>query len=90
MYSKQTIIINKTGLHARPASDFVLLAKRFTSDITIRNADKAGKAVNAKSIMQLLTECIGRGTTIEISADGKDETDAVNQLVELIESNFGE
>jgi len=85
MYTRQTKIINKTGLHARPASEFVLLAKSFTSDISM---DK--ESVNAKSIVRLLAEGINQGTEVEISAKGIDETEAVRELVSLIESGFGE
>lgn len=90
MVSKQTKIVNKTGLHARPASNFVLKAKEFESNITIRNLDKDGKAVNAKSIMLILAEGMGQGTNVEISADGPDEAKAVDELVALMESGFGE
>jgi phosphocarrier protein HPr len=90
MVSKQTVIINKTGLHARPASDFVLKAKKFQSKITIRNIDDNGEAVNAKSIARLLAEGIGHGTKIEISAEGPDEETAAETLAALIETGFGE
>lgn len=90
MLKKETRIINKTGLHARPASDFVLLAKSFESKVMIRNVDHNSDPVNAKSIVRLLAEGIGQGTKIEITAEGTDETKAVKELVELIESGFGE
>lgn len=90
MTTKQTTIINKTGLHARPASDFVLRAKKFESKITLKNLDAAGETVNAKSIVRLLAEGIGQGTKIEITADGSDEQNAVQELVALIETGFGE
>ena len=89
MYSKQTTVINRTGLHARPASDFVIAAKRFESKVTVRNiAD--GEAVNAKSIVRILAEGMSQGTRIEIAADGLDEQQAVEQLVQLVDSGFGE
>lgn len=90
MYSKQTKVVNATGLHARPASDFVLAAKKYESKVTIRNVDEDGEAVNAKSIVRLLAEGMGQGTTIEIAAEGSDEQEAVDALVELVESGFGE
>ncbi len=90
MVTKQTSIINKTGLHARPASDFVLKAKGFESKITIRNLDENGEAVNAKSIVRLLAEGMGQGTRVEIAAEGPDEQQAVEALVALIETGFGE
>ncbi|GEM_PF-82556 len=90
MISKQATIINKTGLHARPASDFVLKAKKFESKITIRNIDGNSEAVNAKSIIRLLAEGMGQGTKIEIVTEGPDEQQAADELVTLIESGFGE
>ena len=90
MVNKQTAIINKTGLHARPASDFVLKAKTFESKITIRNLNGKGEAVNAKSILLLLAESMAQGTKVEISAEGPDEQQAVDTLVALMETGFGE
>ncbi|HHV11406.1 MAG TPA: HPr family phosphocarrier protein [Clostridiales bacterium] len=90
MYLKQTTIKNKTGLHARPASDFILEAKKYKSKIYIRKMENDSEAVNAKSIARLLSEGIVMGDTIEISADGPDETMAVDKLVALVETGFGE
>jgi len=83
-------ILNATGLHARPASSFVALAKTFVSQITIRKVGTNRSPVNAKSILLLLSEGCDRGTTIEIAAEGSDEAAAVEQLTTLIESGFGE
>jgi len=91
MYTKITKVINHSGLHARPASLFVAEAKKFDSTITIRNtADGENNAVNAKSIVLLLTLGAGAGTEVEISAEGEDEVQAVNSLVAIIETGFGE
>ena len=90
MTTRKVTIINKTGLHARPASDFVLAAKSFSSIITIRNLDGDGEAVNAKSILRLLAEGMVQGTRAELAAEGEDEGRAVDTLVALIESGFGE
>jgi phosphocarrier protein len=89
MYKKTVLIQNRTGLHARPASEFVNLAKTFKSDITIKNIDE-DEEVDAKSIMMLLTLALGQGDEAEISATGEDETQAVDALTALIESKFGE
>lgn len=89
MYKKTVTIKNKTGLHARPASDFVKEAAKFSSKITIRRLDEEDEA-NAKSIVFLLSLGIGQGTEVEISAKGDDERQAVDSLVALIESGFGE
>lgn len=90
MVTKQTIIVNQTGLHARPASDFVIKAKEFSSNITIRNLETENPPVSAKSILKLLGEGIVNGTRVEITAEGIDEKSAVDSLVRLIESGFGE
>ncbi len=90
MYKRQTTIVNPTGLHARPASDFVSTAKKFSSKISITDLNASNQPVNAKSILILLSLGLGQGTAIEISADGTDETEAVDSLVALIETGFGE
>ena len=91
MYSKQTILKNLTGLHARPASEFVACAKSFESKVTIRRLDVEGAPeVNAKSIIKILAQGLSVNTPIEISADGPDEQAAVEKLVELVDSKFGE
>ena len=90
MYKRQTTIVNPTGLHARPASDFVSTAKKLSSKISITDLNASNQPVNAKSILILLSLGLGQGTAIEISADGTDETEAVDSLVALIETGFGE
>jgi phosphocarrier protein len=91
MYSIQTELKNVSGLHARPASEFVAMAKKFQSAITVhRLDDEDAKPVNAKSIIKILAQGIGVGTPIEIAADGPDENEAVGQLLALVESKFGE
>lgn len=91
MKTAQTTVKNSSGLHARPAADFVGTAKTFQSAVTIRVADRpADTAVNAKSIIRLLSLEIVKGTRVEISAEGTDESNAVDALVSLIDSGFGE
>lgn len=91
MYSKKTTVINKTGLHARPASVFVKKAKEFSSDITITNLNTPEeKPGNAKTIFGVLRLAMVQGTEVLISAEGTDEEEAVTALIELIESGFGE
>ncbi len=90
MVSAQTTIINATGLHARPASQFVSKAKEFASAITIKNVDKDTAPVNAKSIMMILAAGLGTGTKIEIACDGEDEQVALDALIELVDGGFGE
>lgn len=89
MYSRQTSIINETGLHARPAGEFVAEAKKFACKITIGEAG-SGKAANAKSIVTLLSLGLNKGKVVEIAAEGDDEQQAVDSLVALVEGGFGE
>ncbi len=91
MYKRTTVISNPTGLHARPASDFIALAGKYTSKITIkRTQGDEDEEANAKSIINLLSLGLTQGEEVEISAKGDDEEQAVNALVELIDSRFGE
>ena len=90
MYAIQTKVLNRSGLHARPASEFVLEAKKYESRITVRKLIPEGEAVNAKSIVRLLAEGIIAGTEIEIAADGTDEQMAVDSLAAIIAAGFGE
>jgi len=90
MYSKSVTIHNPTGLHARPASEFVAAAVKFKSRITIQKEEEGAKDVNAKSIVMILSQAMVAGTTVCISANGEDEVAAVDTLVELIEGGFGE
>ncbi len=85
---KATMLVrHEAGLHARPAAQFVKLAKQYTSAISVSSK---GKTVNAKSMVLILTLGISRDTEIEISAVGEDEQEAVAALVGLIEGNFPE
>lgn len=87
MTSKAVVVSNQLGLHARAAARFVHLATRFVSQIRVaRNA----KVMDGKSIMGILLLAAARGSTITISAEGLDEADAVEALVRLVESGFGE
>ena len=87
MITKDFIIENKTGLHARPASKFVQIANEFKSDIFI---EKGNTRVNAKSIMGVMTLGAGRGSKIRLIVDGIDQEEALETLSQLIQSNFGE
>ena len=89
MLVAQTTIVNRLGLHARPAMAFVEEASRFAAAITVRKCCD-GETVDGKSILQMLMLAGTCGTVIEITADGGDETDAIAALVRLVESKFGE
>ena len=87
MYMKETIVNNQVGLHARPATFFIQKANEFKSSIWV---EKDERRVNAKSLLGVLSLGIVKGTSINLSADGADEKEAVDALVALIDSNFGE
>jgi len=89
MYTRNVLVQNRTGLHARPASEFVTCAAKFSSKITIRSVEDEDP-VDAKSIMLLLSIGLGQGSEAVISAKGEDEVEAVDTLVALVESKFGE
>lgn len=91
MYAKKVTILNQTGLHARPASVFVSTANAFQSDIIVNKLDENGEVIKscpAKSIVHLLTMTLSQGTNIELSAEGTDEKQAVDSLIELIENGL--
>ena len=91
MYKKETVIKNATGLHARPAAEFIKAAKMFQSKLTIQRTDgSVAKSTNAKSMETLLTLALECGERVEISGDGPDEVEAVDALVSLVDSGFGE
>ena len=87
MTSRQVTVINALGLHARAAARFVQIAARFTSQVRVA---RDTKVMDGKSIMGILLLAAARGTTITISADGADEQAAVEALVELVATGFGE
>jgi len=87
MVTRCVEVINALGLHARAAARFVHLATRFNSQIRV---SRDAKVMDGKSIMGILLLAAARGTTLTISADGPDETHAVDSLVQLVESGFGE
>ena len=82
-------IVNPTGLHARPAAEFVSKAKEFKSRITVCRAGEE-EAVNAKSIIMLMSGAFVQNDEIVISANGEDEAEAVKALAEIVASGFGE
>ncbi|KXS47228.1 phosphocarrier protein HPr [Halanaerobium sp.] len=84
---KKVTIVNETGLHARPASQFVKKAGKFKSDIKIVFEDKE---VNAKSIMGVMSLGIGQGKEITLKADGEDEKKALDSLEDFIITEMAE
>ena len=87
VYKADVVLINETGLHARPASMFITEASKRSSKITVL---KDGKEYNGKSIMGILSMGAYKGDKLTIIADGQDEKDAVEMLKKMIETGFGE
>lgn len=87
MFSKEVLITNQVGLHARPATFFIQKANEFKSSVWI---EKDERKVNAKSLLGVLSLGVTRGVNIKIVADGADEEAAVYALAELVSSNFAE
>lgn len=87
MISREVVIVNKLGLHARAAAKFVTLASEFASDVRVCRGDKC---VNGKSIMGVMMLAAAKGVTIEVIANGADERLALDKLEELIQRRFGE
>ena len=87
MISRQINIINRLGLHARAAACFVKLASSFNSDIFLVYGQQR---VNGKSIMGIMMLAASQGTNIVLEVSGEDETEALVELVNLINNRFGE
>ena len=87
MVARSVEVTNALGLHARAAARFVHLATRFSSQIRV---SRDAKVMDGKSIMGILLLAAARGTKLTISADGPDEATAVDSLIQLVESGFGE
>ena len=85
MFVKEIVVQNQVGLHARPATFFIQKANEYKSSIWIERDERKA---NAKSLLGGLSLGVTKGVSVTISADGPDEEDAVNSLVELITSDF--
>ena len=87
MISKEVLINNQVGLHARPATFFIQKANEFKSSIWVEIDERR---VNAKSLLGVLSLGIVKGTTITLIADGSDQEEAIETLSKLIDSDFTE
>lgn len=87
MIEKDKKIINKLGMHARAAAKLLDTANQFSSSIRIQHQEKS---CDAKSILGLMTLAASCGTTIKVTADGKDETQAIEAISNLIDNYFDE
>src|SRR5580765_1267506 len=84
---KDLTVLNRLGLHARPAANFVRIASRYRSEIWV---SKEGEEVNGKSIMGLMTLAAGQGSKLRLRCEGPDADKALEDLEGLIKSNFNE
>lgn len=87
LMTKDVMVVNKLGIHARPAAMFVKTANRFTCDIFV---EKDGEKVNGKSIMGLMMLAAGPGSRVTIHAEGHDASQALAELETLFKQKFDE
>ncbi len=83
--TQEFTIVNKMGMHARPAAQFVKRANRYQCDVWVEKDDEQ---VNGKSIMGLMMLAAGQGAKLLITTDGQDAEDAMKELGRLIECGF--
>jgi len=84
---KELTIVNRLGLHARPAAMFVRIASRHRAEIWV---SKEEEEINGKSIMGLMMLAAGQGSKLRIRCEGPDADKAMEELEELIKSGFNE
>ena len=87
MLKREIEIINKLGLHARASARLTQTSGQYQSAVFV---SKAGRRVNAKSIMGVMMLAAGKGTKLELETEGVDEADAMEAVVALINDKFGE
>jgi phosphocarrier protein HPr len=87
LVTKELMVSNKNGIHARPAAMFVKIASQFKSNIFV---EKDGEKVNGKSIMGLMMLAAGPGSKVTVHAEGQDASAAVAELEILMGKKFGE
>jgi len=84
--SRTVTVVNPRGFHARPAGEFVRMAREFESTVSLA---KSNERIDGKSILDILTLAAVEGTELEVSAIGSDADEAVSRLAEFIASGFG-
>ncbi len=87
MITKKLTVLNKLGIHARPAAQFVRVASRFASEVMVVKDDES---VDGKSIMGLMMLAVGCGADITVTAEGADEAECMDAIEELLAGKFGE
>src|SRR5262247_4916124 len=88
--SREIVVSNTLGLHARPAMQFVDLANQFASKVTVYKGGEEPGEADGKSVMQMIILAATMGTPIRIEAEGEDAESAVTKLADLFEKKFGE
>jgi phosphocarrier protein HPr len=88
--SKDIVVSNRLGLHARPAMQFVDLANQFTSTVTVFKGGEEPAEADGKSVMQMIILAATEGTPLKIHAEGEDAQAAVEKLAQLFADKFGE
>jgi phosphocarrier protein len=83
----EVVIENRNGLHARPAAMFVKISSRYRAEVWV---EKDGERVNGKSIMGLMMLAAGKGSRLQVIAEGMDADKAVAEIKNLVETRFGE
>ncbi len=87
MITREVTIVNRAGVHTRPASMIVRAAAKFSADFMIQ---KDGYEINGKSIIGVMTLAADQGSTLTLTFDGPDEEAAADAITELFSSGFGE
>lgn len=87
MVSERVVVTNKSGIHARPASELAAVAKYCESDVVIIAGERV---VNPKSILNLMAATIRKGTEITVQCDGETEVADLQRIIEAIKSGLGE
>jgi phosphocarrier protein HPr len=87
LVTKDLLITNKLGIHARPAAMFVKTANRFACEVLV---EKDGETINGKSIMGLMMLAAGPGSKLTVHAEGQDASQAVAEIEALIKRKFDE
>lgn len=87
VHSREFVVLNKLGIHARPSAMFVKVANRFACNIFV---EKDGERVNGKSIMGLMMLAAGPGSKITVDCEGDDGQAALDEIEALIKRKFDE
>lgn len=90
MRTETRTVSHAVGLHARPAALFVRTAKQYDATIRLVNVTRGSDEADAKSLVDVFKAAVARDHVIELTAEGPDEDAAMQALIDLVDSNFGE